>query len=267
MLRSSERGGNVGNRPVCLAGMLLAAALAIPEGAAGADRRVVTLDDLSRIRDVSEPAISPDGAWVAYVVSARDPREDRNGRDLWMTSWDGTRTLRLTSSPSRESTPRWSPDGTYLGFLSSRAGEGEDDATQLWLLPRAGGEAEKVTDVKGDIEDYDWSPDGKRVVLVVEDPDPDEAKDSGSEKKAEKKVGPIVIDRFQFKEDVTGYLGKKRRHLYLFDLATRKAEPLTSGTANELLPAWSPDGKSIAFVTKRSTDIDRSDNWDVYVID
>jgi len=250
-------------RPGAIVGSLLAVlVLALP--AFAADRRPVGLDDLARLRDVSDPQISPDGAWVAYVVGVVDTEADRKTRDLWMTSWDGKQTLRLTSSKSSETTPRWSPDGKSLGFLSDRGGE-ESDTRQLWLLPRAGGEAEKVTSFAGGVEDFDWSPDGKRVVLVVEDPDPD-APSPGA--KAEKKTArPIVIDRFQFKEDETGYLGKTRRHLYLLDLATGKSDPLTSGAFNELLPAWSPDGKSIAFVTKRGADFDRSDNWDVYVIE
>ena len=257
-------GGTVPNRSLVL-GSLIAAAFASAPASPAADRRPVTLDDLSRERQISEPALSPDGAWVAYVVSAADAKEDRRTKDLWMTSWDGKQTLRLTSSKASETTPRFSPDGKSLGFLSSR-GEEENDASQLWLLPRAGGESEKITDFKGGVEDYDWSPDGKRVVLVVEDPDPD-APAEGSEGEKKKTPKPIVIDRFQFKEDVTGYLGKTRRHLYLLDVATRESQPLTTGTANELLPSWSPDGKSIAFVSKRGSDMDRTDNWDVYVIE
>src|SRR4030095_5176258 len=99
-------GGIVRNRSVRLAGSLLAAALALPGRAGAPARRVVTLDDLARLRDVSEPSVSPDGAWVAYVVGSPDQKEDRKGRDLWMTSWDGKRTLQLTSGPSRETTPR-----------------------------------------------------------------------------------------------------------------------------------------------------------------
>ena len=247
----------------------LAGLLALAAAASGAARRPVAVDDLLRLRDVSDPEISPDGAWVAYTVAVPDAREDRSIRNLWMTSWDGSRTLRLTSDKASESSPRFSPDGRYLAFLSARGDD--EDVKQLWLLPTAGGEAEKVTEFTGGVSDYDWSPDGRRVVLVVEDPDPESAdaekgaekeKESGSKKKA---PPPIVIDRFQFKEDETGYLVKKRSHLRLLDVETRRSEVLTSGDYYELLPAWSPDGRWIAFVTKRGADFDRTDNWDVYL--
>jgi dipeptidyl aminopeptidase/acylaminoacyl peptidase len=243
------------------AALLLSVVLhASPEAA---ERRPVTLDDQYALRDVSEPAVSPDGAWVAYTVETIDPKEDESQSDVWMTSWDGQRTLRLTTSKQGESMPRFSPDGQYLAFLSGRGDDDEID--QIWLLNRSGGEAEKISDFKGGVTDYVWSPDGKRLAVVAKDPDPDAPE--GDKEKAEKKTKPpIVIDRFQFKADIEGYLGARRHHLYLFDLASRKAEALTSGATDERLPSWSPDGSLIAFVTKRGADPDRHDNWDIYVI-
>ncbi len=234
--------------------------------AAFAATRPFNLGDLAQVRDVSDPQISPDGAWVAYTVRAADFTEDKNDSDIWMTSWDGKESVRLTRSKGSENTPRWSPDGKYLAFLSSR--EDDNDVAQLWLLPRMGGEAEKVTDLKGGIGDYDWAPDGKRLVLLVEDPDPDKASADDEGKKKKKTKKPIVIDRYQFKQDVEGYLGKLRNHLYLLDLATRRVDTLTSGDFDEGAPAFSPDGKTIAFVSKRdAADPDRTDAWQIFTID
>jgi len=244
---------------VCAVGML--AVLVAP--AAAQEQRKLSLDDLYRLRAVSSPEISPEGSWVAYSVSTSDSVKDRSDGDLWMTSWDGRRSLRLTTSKGGEGTPRWSPDGRYLAFLSSR--EDERDVDQVWLLDRSGGEAQRVTDLPGGVSDYAWSPDSKRLALIASDPDTTAAAKSDTTKP--KTASPIVIDRFQFKEDETGYLDRRRDHLYLFELATRKAQILTPGNYYEKAPSWSPDGRSIAFSSKRRPDFDRTDNWDLYVVD
>src|SRR2546422_3021489 len=111
--------------------------------------------------------------------------------------------------------------------------------------------------MQSDVDDYVWAPDGKRLALVAEDGDTAKPKTPP----------PIVIDRFQFKQDEEGYLGKQRRHLYVLDVESGKTTMLTSGDYDEVLPAWSPDGKSLAFVSKRRPDFDRDNNWDLYVID
>ena len=239
-----------------LAGLALVPALGAQAPAAPSPAvrlRPFSPDDVLRIRDVREPQISPDGAWVAYTVSTSDTAEDRNKSAVWMASWDGTRNVRLTTSKPGENTPRWSPDGRWLGFLSSR----EDEHSQLWLLDRQGGEGRKATTLPSDVDDYVWAPDGKRVALVAEDPDTAKPKTPA----------PIVIDRFQFKQDEAGYLGKQHRHVYLLDVESGKTTLLTAGDYDELLPAWSPDGKSLAFVSKRRPDADRDDNWDLYVME
>jgi dipeptidyl aminopeptidase/acylaminoacyl peptidase len=235
-----------------------------------AQKRGLTTADVYNIKDVRDPQRSPDGKWVAYVVARAIKDTDKNDSDLWMASWDGTQEIQLTSSPDGESQPRWSPDNKYLSFVSSR--QGAKDA-QLWLMLRAGGEAVKVSDVKGGVSEYAWSPDSKRVVFVVGEPDPRDPQDDDKvapDKNDKKKTAPpIVIDRYHFKQDVEGYLRNERSHLYLFDVATKKAEVLTPGTLfDEESPVWSPDGTQIAFVSKRGTgDLDRHENTDIWVID
>jgi Tol biopolymer transport system component len=259
-------GGQAGSGRLALAVLVMTPALEIfAAGAQAPAKRSFSLDDLARIRTVSDPAISPDGAWVSYTVTIIDTKRDRRQSDVWMTSWDGSRSVRLTSTPEAEHGAQWSPDGRWLAFLSSR--DDRHEVAQLWLLDRAGGEAERVTGYSGGVADYAWAPDGKRLALVVDDPNPDTvAADTGAAP-ADKRPVPIVLDRFQFKRDEDGYLDRRRKHLYLFDLASRRGEVLTPGNHDELLPSWAPDGRTIAFVTKRGPDPDRTDNWDLYTID
>ena len=232
-----------------------------------AQKRPLRVDDVYHLKEVRDPQRSPDGKWVAYVVSRAIKDTDKNDTDIWMASWDGTQEIQLTSSADGESRPRWSPDNKYLSFVSSRQGA---KYGQLWLMNRAGGEAIKVSDVKGGIADYQWAPDSKRIVFVVNEPDPrDPKEDEKTEGDKKKTPPPIVIDRYQFKQDVDGYLRNARTHLYLFDVAAKKAEAITTGTRfDESAPAWSPDSTKIAFVSKRGDgDLDRHDNTDIWVID
>src|SRR5262249_3556303 len=160
----------------------------------------------------------------------------------------------LTFGDNQQTHPRWSPDGKWIAFLSSRNDENEND--QVWLLSSSGGEAEQLTKEKGSVDDFAWAPDSKRLVLVVHDPDPNEPEAKEKEKKT---APPIVIDRFQFKKDIDGYQTARWSHLKLIDLASRQLTSLTSGEHDEYLPAWSPDGNQIAFISKRDADHERTD--------
>ena len=236
--------------------VFIAAALAAASLPAATFARPLTLDDMYRIRDVEDARISPDGEWVVYTVSAIDREQDKSVSDLWMSRWDGSATLQLTATPQSEHSPRWSPDGSRLAFLSDRADAEKGD--QVWLLDRRGGEAKQLTRFDYAISELAWSPDGSRMALVAEVTPP---------KPEDDKPEPIVIDRYYFKEDITGYLGEARSHLFLLDVAEGSLTQLTDGPYNENQPAWSPDGEQIAFVTKRGDDMDRHDDWDVYVIE
>src|SRR3954470_2401950 len=117
---------------------VLALVVSIPGSAGAQAKRLLAVDDLASVREVQDPERSPDGEWVAYVVSANDFVKDKRDSDVWMVKWDGSRRVRLTSSPDSESNPRWSPDGRYLAFTASRGDESDKkDGAQVWLLDRA----------------------------------------------------------------------------------------------------------------------------------
>src|SRR4051795_5331498 len=153
---------------------VLTLTLALIPGVTLAQKRPLATDDIYNLKDVRDPQRSPDGKWVAYVVSRAIKDTDKNDTDIWMASWDGTQELQLTSSPDGESQPRWSPDNKYLSFVSSRQGAKDG---QLWLMNRAGGEAVKVSDVRGGSDGCAGAADGKRLVFVVSQPDPRDPKD------------------------------------------------------------------------------------------
>ena len=251
------------NRFSSIAFGIAAYALCLPSFAAA--QRSLTIDDYYKLREVDDPQISPDANWIAYTVQTVDADQDKHITHVWMTRFDGAQTLQLTSRPKEtESKPRFSPDGRFISFLSERADEKRKD--QIWVMNRAGGEAQKVGDFKGGITDYVWSPDGKRVAIVASDPDPedDDSKDKKGDKDKTKK--PIVIDRFYFMEDVTGYLRHFRDHLYVLDVASKKVDQVTSGDFDDALPAWSPDSKSLVFASKRVKNADRSPDWNLFVV-
>jgi dipeptidyl aminopeptidase/acylaminoacyl peptidase len=231
--------------------------------------RAITIDDFFAIRDVSQPEISPDGQWVAYAVRTRKLKEDKNEQRLWMISTRGGDPLPLTAEGVSSGHARWSFDGKYISFLSARDG----GKSQVWLLDRRGGEAVRLTDVAQGVDDFEWSPDSTRLVLVLRDPKPEDLEAAKNKEKPApatppkpKTPPPFVIDRLQFKRDTVGYLDRRRTHLYVFNVAAKTTTQITSGDFDDNEPAWSPDGKSLAFASNRSSDPDANYESHIWVV-
>jgi dipeptidyl aminopeptidase/acylaminoacyl peptidase len=245
-------------------------------GAAGSSTtgtRPLAVDDYFLIKEVEDPQLSPDGKWVAYTVKTKNLKEDKNEERIWMIATSGGDAIALTNEGEKSTRPRWSPDGKYIAFISARRESGNDEENgkkQVWILNREGGEAQRLTDTMQDVESFRWSPASDRLVLVLQDPTPDEigaAESKAKEEKAKAKARPWVIDRLHFKEDEVGYLDRRRTHLYVFNIADHKRTQITSGDYDDSAPAWSPDGSKIAFASNRSTpDPDMNFNTDIWVV-
>src|SRR5437667_529297 len=233
-------------------------------------RRPLKLDDLARFRNVSDPQISPDGQWVAYTVSTTDPREDKSNTHIWMVGYDGKNDRQITFSNDSENSPRWSPDGKFLSFTSSRPGKSGVRGSQVWLLDRSGGEAYQLTELKGRLQGYEWSPDSQRLALLIGDPDPDAPDPAATPTPGvpPKPPKPIVIDRYRYKQDVQGYLLSGRHtYIYLYDIATKKLDRLTKSKWDESSPSWSPDSALLAFMSNHADEPDRDPAAQLYILD
>ena len=223
------------------------------------EKRKITVDDLFNFKQVSQPVFSPDGKWIAYVVTVRDKEKKSSNSDIWMTPSKGGSSLRLTSHEKGDSSPDWSPDGKYLAFLSSRK-----EKNQVWLFNTTGGEPWQLTQMNNGVSSFVWSPDSSKIAFIARDPEP--KKEEEKEKKEEEEPEVIVVNRLQHKRDRAGYMDDKHNHIWLISVKGGEPKNLTDGPYDEANINFSPDGNEILFSSNRTSNPDANRNSDIWSI-
>ena len=208
--------------------------------------RPMTFEDVVTLRAVSDPQPSPDGQWIAYVVSQADTVANEVTSAIWLVRADGREPARrLTAGRKRDSAPRWSPDGTRLAFVSTR-----EERPQLWVIDPRGGEAERLAETKTAVGAYQWSPDGTRIAFTAP-----RAPTAEEERRQKVRDDAIVVDTgFQFPR------------LHVLDVATRRVREVALGDVAASDPQWRPDGRLLAVVTTPTTKADDGSRTDIVLV-
>ena len=218
----------------------------------------LTPEDLYEFRFLTDAQISPDGSRVAYAVKLANASRDGYRGAIWLVPFEGSRdAVQLTGGAAQDSSPRWSPDGSRLAFLSDRGDppKGRKRAPKnVYLLDLAGGEARQLTAFADDCADLVWSPDGRALAFVVRDP-----------KEGEDTDGVRVYDRLRYKTDEGGLGDGRRKHVWLAFVDGASPRRLTEGDWDDTQPEFSADGGEIAFVSNRTAERDINTVADIHV--
>jgi dipeptidyl aminopeptidase/acylaminoacyl peptidase len=221
-------------------------------------KRPMTPDDVLAVKAVNNAKISPDGKAVLYELTYPELKDDQSRTEIWIApagaALPGLAKPRKFTSGRDDRSAEWSPDGQWVAFLGSRGAgaaptPGERPKAQIYLMPAFGGEAEALTEAKGGVTSFAWSPDSKRLAFIAQVPLTD-----AEEKKQKDKDDTRVID------------GDYRySHLWAITVDPKKATELVKTDAVLADPRWSPDGSQIAYVSRPTPKADDGSFSDIYL--
>ncbi|MDW8141458.1 MAG: S9 family peptidase [Candidatus Bipolaricaulota bacterium] len=215
-------------------------------------KRPIVAEDLMKLKYLGDPQISPDGKKIVFTVKTVDSEKNRYLSHLWLADVESGEVRPFTFGEVSDASPRWSPDGRRIAFLRTK-----EKRTQIWVIPADGGEAFQLTKLdEGSFSSLAWSPDGQKLAFAFRPTHPDWTQDAIKKREETKRSNPPrVITRMHYRLDGFGFLDM-RQHIWVCDALTGHAQQITDGDYDDHDLAWSPDGKSIAFVSNRSADPD-----------
>ncbi|MGF2615294.1 S9 family peptidase [Rossellomorea vietnamensis] len=223
------------------------------------NRRGITAEDLFALKSVSDPKLSPQGNEAVYVLTEMDKEKNDYISNLYHLSIDTGISSQWTFGENRNTSPRWSPDGKEVVFVSDRSGK-----NQLYLLSVNGGEAQQLTRCPNGASQPLWSPCGTKIAFSTAIKE-GETLTEGEEE--EKLPQPLEVKKMKYKSDDSGFFSGKRSHVAVIELETLEMKEITEGEVDYSLQSWSPDGRYIAYGADKSADLDTSFQTDLFLYD